>query len=731
MQERVRVAVRVGVAIALTAGLALLLAATATWAPVAVVMALPILGAAYLGRWIPGMAATVTGVIVVLLFPAPVATRWLRAAALLVVGTTMTVAIEALHRLRAASEAEKRAALDSNLRFSRLFHASPVAMCLCRVDDGIITEINGAFSRLFGVGRTDIIGRTPREAGIDLGIDCQKLVVKMRENAGMQDELVHARTHAGERTLSVSSQQVELAGPVTYAVATFVDETTRRHAELAAKESQERFSELAANVHEVFWVCDAQTKKTEYMSPAYEEIFQRTIADLDRDSFDWMNVVHHDDRARLRKLIDAIDLRSEARQETTFRVVLRDDVIKTLRAELFPIRDAEGRIVRIGGTFQDVTEQRALEEQVRQSQKLESLGLLAGGVSHDFNNILAVIGSNIGLLREAVPNAELDLVDDVEKAVLRGASLTRQLLAFSRRQAITPVVLDVNRVVDDTRKMLRRMVGEDVKLTCSLDPELRHVMMDAGALVQVMMNLAVNARDAMPRGGELVMATRNIGSEVLLEIADTGCGMPPEVVARIFEPFFTTKGVGKGTGLGLSVVHGIVQQAGGRIEVTSEPGLGTRFSVYFPATHEAAAADAHDASADCRGNEKVLLVDDDVFVRGSAARALRMQGYTVLEAGDGERALELFDEHAASISLLVTDVVMPGMDGRQLVEQARARRPSLKVLYTSGYTDDAVLLHGIQHDRVAFLEKPFRARQLAGSVRKTIDAEGPRVDPIL
>ncbi|MGE0404202.1 MAG: ATP-binding protein, partial [Kofleriaceae bacterium] len=365
-------------------------------------------------------------------------------------------------------------------------------------------------------------------------------------------------------------------------------------------------------------------------------------------------------------------------------------------------------------------EKQDLEEQVRQAQKLESLGLLAGGVAHDFNNILAVIGSSIGMLADVVPASDADLVAEIERAVRRGASLTRQLLAFSRKQVIAPVVLDVNQVVEETRKMLRRMVGEDVKLSCSLDPELHHVLMDSGALVQVMMNLAVNARDAMPLGGSLTMTTRNDGDEVLLEVTDTGCGMPPSVVDRIFEPFFTTKGLGKGTGLGLSVVHGIVEQAGGRIAVRSEVGAGTTFSIHFPATRATATADACDAS-DYRGDELVLLVDDDIFVRRSAARALRTNGYTVLEATDGERALELIEEHGPAIGLLVTDVVMPGMDGRQLVEAARARRPTLKVLYTSGYTDDAVLLHGIQHEAVAFLEKPFHAHQLAGSVRRALD----------
>ncbi len=482
------------------------------------------------------------------------------------------------------------------------------------------------------------------------------------------------------------------------------------------------FEELAENVSEVFWVYNVLTKKIEYLNAAYEQLFCRSLEAVHRDPLDWVNAVHHDDRARVVQVFDLV----EARREMTFRVVLPNRTVKTLKVQYFPIRGTGGEVIRVGGITSDITAQLALEEQVRQSQKLESLGLLAGGVAHDFNNILAVIGSNISMLASVVPPDDADLVDEIEKAVKRGASLTRQLLAFSRRQVVAPVVLDVNQVVEETRKMLRRMVGEDVDLSCSLDPELHPVLMDSGALVQVLMNLAVNARDAMPRGGRLSMTTRNRGEHVVLEVSDSGCGMSSEVLSRIFEPFFTTKGVGKGTGLGLSVVHGIVEQAGGRIEVASQVGVGTRFSIVIPASPIERVPQVPVTAHHCDGDETILLVDDDAFVRTSAARALRSHGYTVLEASNGSHALELLEKQGKSVALLVTDVVMPVMDGRELVENARARRPSLNVLYTSGYTDDAVLLHGIQHDKVAFLEKPFRSHDLAGSVRRTIDARATR-----
>jgi CheY-like chemotaxis protein len=298
--------------------------------------------------------------------------------------------------------------------------------------------------------------------------------------------------------------------------------------------------------------------------------------------------------------------------------------------------------------------------------------------------------------------------------------LTRQLLAFSRKQVTDPVVLDPNAIVEDTRKMLRRMVGEDITLETSLDPDLQRTRIDAGNLVQILMNLAVNARDAMPEGGVVRITTRNAGDHVMLSISDTGCGMSAELQARIFEPFFTTKGVGRGTGMGLAVVHGIVEQARGKIEIDSTVGVGTTFRVVLPAAAPHADATTSDAPANMRGDELVLMVDDDDYVRRAASRALRSRGYNVLEAGDGEAALKIL-EHSP-VRLLVTDIVMPGMDGRQLADAARKASPALKVLYTSGYTDDTITKRRVRTSRVAFIEKPFRATSLASKVRQVLDA---------
>jgi len=390
-----------------------------------------------------------------------------------------------------------------------------------------------------------------------------------------------------------------------------------------------------------------------------------------------------------------------------------------------PVLDDAGTVTRLAGVAEDITMRRDLEAQVRQTQKLESVGLLAGGVAHDFNNVLAVIAANINLLGEgiAASHPDRELVDEIEAAVTRATGLTRQLLAFSRKQVVEPIVLDLNAAISDTRKMLRRMVGEDIVISTSLEPELPPVLIDPGYLVQVVMNLVVNARDAMPLGGELSISTRRVDGEdreVALTVTDTGEGMSDLVKARVFEPFFTTKSDGHGTGLGLSVVHGIIQQAGGRIELDSEVGVGTQFRIVLPAVDAPLDSIADLGTAGARGDERVLLVDDDRHVRRCAARALRARGYSVVEAADALEAIRQLG--TSEIDLLVTDVVLPGMDGRQLVEVVQASRPSLKVLYISGYTDDAVVRRGVLHAEVAFLEKPFRNHALAGKVRQVLDA---------
>ena len=605
-----------------------------------------------------------------------------------------------------------------------LFRYTPIATSLSRLDDGHVVHVNDAYLDLFDVTEEQIVGRTPGASGILFGEPAQRDrgFGRLRAGAAIDRMALEVETANGRHSMELTSRVVDIEG-VPHALSTFVDLTDRRREESAAKRTAEWMRELAESVHEAFWISDPLNTEMLYVSPAYERIFGRTCAQLYADPSDWMNALHPDDRARM----DAFRTTPiAAEQRDHFRVVAKDGTLRTIQIKVFPVRDASAAVIRVAGVAEDITDRLQLEDQLRETQKLESLGLLAGGVAHDFNNILAVIAANGSMLAEVVPEGHPDreLLDEIDHAVRRATGLTRQLLAFSRKQVIEPVVLELNAAVNDTRKMLRRMVGEDVVIRTSLEPELGRVRIDPGYLVQVLMNLAVNARDAMPRGGTLTITTRNVDAtrEVMVSVSDTGCGMPPEVKARVFEPLFTTKGVGKGTGLGLSVVRGIIDQAGGRIEIDTQVDAGTELRIYLPIEDAPADPIANIAGAGSHGNEKLLVVDDDPHVRQSIARALRGRGYDVHEASDGQAALKLLRDHGSEIALLVTDVVMPVMDGRELVETARRRRPSLPVLYMSGYIDDAVLLHGVERAQIAVLEKPFRGYELAERVRQVIDA---------
>ncbi len=387
----------------------------------------------------------------------------------------------------------------------------------------------------------------------------------------------------------------------------------------------------------------------------------------------------------------------------------------------------------------DLSERRRLEEQLRQSQRMEIVGRLAGGVAHDFNNLLTPILGYCDLLLARLPDDApmREDLSEIRRSADRAATLTRQLLAFSRKQVLQPKVVDLNGHIGDAAKLLRRVIGEDIQLSLSLAPGLRRVKVDPGQMDQVLLNLAVNARDAMPGGGTLTIATGNVevdaeaaerhaeveaGPHVMVTVSDTGTGMTKEVQARLFEPFFTTKEVGKGTGLGLATVHGIVRQSRGHIWVYSEVGRGTTFKIYLPEEQRATDEQRGPASESvpAKGTETLLLVEDDDTVRGFAARVLRGAGYTVLEARSGEGALRESKGHAGGIDLLLTDVVMPGMSGREVARQLGASRPRTRVLYMSGYTEDAIGLHGVLDEGTLLLEKPFTPAVLLGKVREAL-----------
>jgi PAS domain S-box-containing protein len=435
------------------------------------------------------------------------------------------------------------------------------------------------------------------------------------------------------------------------------------------------------------------------------------------------------------------------------RALLPDGTIHVIQGRGEIVTDNHGNVHKIFGIVQDVTDaklaQEALqqsEEQLRQAQKMEAVGQLAGGVAHDFNNLLTVIHGYCAMALQQKEGAQpiRKHIEEIQKAAERAASLTRQLLAFSRKQVLRPSVLQLNDVVHGMEKMLRRLIGEDVELSTTYDPALGNVKADAGQIEQVIMNLAVNARDAMPRGGKLTISTSNTmidqttkyrnrtlkaGEYVMLAISDDGVGMTDEIKAHLFEPFFTTKGLGKGTGLGLATCHGIICQSGGDIRVYSEPNSGTTFKIYLPRTDAALEPVATpDSETLARGTESILVVEDDPAVRTLAVKILVSCGYQVQESGNAFEALRLLKKNP-EFDLVITDVIMPQMSGKELHDQIKSQLPQIKVLLMSGYTDDALAHHGVLDEKLFFLEKPFSPAKLSGKVRGILGAEAARTIP--
>jgi signal transduction histidine kinase len=421
---------------------------------------------------------------------------------------------------------------------------------------------------------------------------------------------------------------------------------------------------------------------------------------------------------------------------------------KDYQAHVAPLTNINGEIIGCIGLAVDVTERNALEMQMRQAQKMEAVGQLAGGIAHDFNNLLTVITgySDLTLLRLDPSDPLRDNIDEVNKACDRAAGLTRHLLAFSRKQVLKPEVLNLNNTISEMSRMLLPLIGENVDLAIELSPDLWQVKADSGQIEQILANLAVNAKDAMPLGGKLAIRTCNImldeeivrryesvqsGPHVLLTMSDTGHGMSPETVSRVFEPFFTTKEVGQGSGLGLSTVYGIVKQSGGYISIDSEVGRGTTFKIYLPRVDEEVAATEVSArpSALLPGRETVLVVEDDNQVRSVAAMVLEMSGYDVLTAANGGEALLLCEQFKSKIDLLLTDMIMPGMGGQELSKRLLRLRPGTRVVYMSGYSENANIHHGVIEEGSDFIEKPFSPEVLTNRIREVLDTPRNRDNP--
>jgi PAS domain S-box-containing protein len=519
----------------------------------------------------------------------------------------------------------------------------------------------------------------------------------------------------------------------------------RKRTEEALRRAEEKYRGIFENAVEGIF---QSTPEGRFISvnPAMARMYGYDSADemiADQIDIERCHYVEPTRRAEFKQLLETQSLVQKFESE----VYQKDRSSFWVSESVRVVRDKDGTLLYYEGTIEDISERhrtekalRESEERLRQSQKMEGIGQLAGGMAHDFNNILTAINgySDLTLRRLPQDHPLRRNVEEIKKAGERAASLTRQLLAFSRKQILKPKVLNLNAVVPDMDKMLRRLIGEDIDLLTKLDPALGQVKADPGQIQQVILNLCVNARDAMPKGGKLTIETANVclgeeysrqyvsvrsGHHVMLAVSDNGCGMDQATQKRIFDPFFTTKGVGKGTGLGLSTVYGIVKQSEGSIWVYSEEGKGTTFKVYLPRFDEVVEA-PNETLTDVplsREGELVLLVEDEEMVREMSRQVLEMNGYHVLEASHGKEALLVCEQHAGRIDIMVTDVVMPQMSGRELAECLASSRPETKILFVSGYTDDAIVRHGVLDENVNFLQKPFSPDALAAKVREVLN----------
>jgi two-component system, cell cycle sensor histidine kinase and response regulator CckA len=500
-------------------------------------------------------------------------------------------------------------------------------------------------------------------------------------------------------------------------------------------QSERRFRQMAENIDEVFWMFEIGTQRVLYVSPAFEKVWGASPAAV-YENRNWLSErVHPDDRDRWMAYLSK---QQTEPTEETYRIVRPDGSLRWIHDRAFLVYDPEGRPYRVAGIAEDVTTHRELEEKLRQAYKMEAIGRLAGGIAHDFNNLLTVVIGYLQLVLDATPpsDARHDRLKHIQTASNRASALTSQLLAFSRKQMVQPKSVDVNHLLTNIAALLRPVMGEHIHLATDLGRDLPCVKADPNQLEQVLINLAANARDAMPQGGEFRIRTalgdgraqagsgRELGRCIRIQVSDTGCGMSQNVLEHVFEPFFTTKGVGKGTGLGLSTVYGIIQQNQGTIHVRSSPDHGTTFEILLPATLECEDAKAAASPLENRrGTETILVAEDEPGVRNLVCETLEQLGYEVLQAADGREALRVLEQHR-TVDVLLTDVIMPVMGGPELAKHVRSLAPGTKVIYMSGYTNDTLAVYGPPQADTEYIQKPFTPAALAEKLRQVLSSRG-------
>jgi PAS domain S-box-containing protein len=678
--------------------------------------------------------------------------------------------LTALHReqqrARLLQDQMRQARAISDLQgYADKIVASVPAGLLLLSGDLHVLSANRAFLESFRLREEDVLGRDLQQL-----VRAERLVRSAREvletGVAQQDGLYELYVYARRDTkpVRITMTAIHLADDEPARLLLIIEDLTEEERLQAARqESEQRYRDLIQGLDAIVWEADARTLTFSFVSHRAETVLGYPVERWLREPDFWVKRIHPEDREAVMRVYREA-LAASRDHEYEYRAVTADGREVWLRDIVHVVRDAESLPATLRGLTVDLTElkrsERALrqsEEQLRQAQKMDAVGKLAGGIAHDFNNLLMVIrgDSDLMLRRLAAGHPLRQNAEGIREAADQAATLTRQLLAFSRKQVVAPRLVDLNGIVASIHAMLQRLLGETINLVTVTAPDLGGVKADPGQMEQMILNLCVNARDAMPDGGRLTVRTANVeldeaaarrwsdakpGPYVMLEVSDTGGGMDAETRSRLFEPFFTTKEQGKGTGLGLSTVYGTVQQSGGHISVESEPGRGSTFTVYLPRVAptlgaseprrpaETPAAPPGGPAGETRltpgRGETILLVEDAQRVRAVVREILEMSGYAVLEARHGAEALEVSNQHAGPIHLLVTDVVMPQMSGRELAQRLATLRPDVKVLYMSGYTDDAIVRHGVLASGIAFLSKPFTPDALALKVREVLDGVG-------
>jgi PAS domain S-box-containing protein len=613
---------------------------------------------------------------------------------------------------------------------SGAWRSSPILDEIFGIDAAFRRDVAGWASLIHADDRSGMVEYFTRE------------VLERRQRFDREYRVVRPRDGAVRWVHGLGDLECDAEGRVLRMVGTIQDVTERKRTEAALLESEERFRSFVETTTDWVWSIAADGTHT-YSNPAVTRILGYQPDEMVGRMA--LAFLHPDDRAGVASMLARCAAERRGWQNLPVRWRARDGSYRLLESSAVPMFRPDGTVLGFRGVDRDISERRRLEEQLQHAQKMESVGRLAGGVAHDFNNILTVILSHTALLKDglAPDDASQQDLDEIQRAAARAVGLTRQLLAFARRQLIEPRLLDLNALIRNLQQMVNRLIGEDIELVTALAPQPLVVRADPSQMEQLLVNLAVNSRDAMPGGGTLTIATSTVhvaaeraaqtpglvaGDCVRLVVTDTGHGMSADTRDHAFEPFYTTKEIGKGTGLGLATCYAIVKQSGGYITLESEQDAGTSVEILLPLV--AAEPDAVGPAAPFespRGTETILLVEDEPTLRRLGARALRQFGYRVLEAANGEDALAVAAGHAGAIDLVVTDVVMPKMGGRELADRLREARPDTRVLFTSGYTGDAVVRHGVSDGAVPFLPKPFVPSTLAGKVRAVLD--GPPAAP--